>query len=320
MTDFTPQPRREFLRRSSQSVLLLGAAGSLGSLGNSSQVEASSPPVPREKRASLIATGAGRARKIAVGPQDQIYVAADANILIFDASGEKQQTIKLPRPARCLAVNRQGRIYAGLLDRVLVMDAHGKELSVWNSASVKSIYAGIAVSEDEVFIADAGTKRIWRINFEGELLGIIHGKNGFTSPAEFFSVQLGSGGSVRVVNSARHQIESYRTTGEFVSSWGERSRGIEGFSGCCNPVSFVELPNGNYITAERGQPRVKLYNPQGQFQKLIAGPEQFALNAKTSNKDNSPGCTSGGLDVAMDSTGAALVLDRVTGHIHRFVV
>lgn len=318
MTSALPQEsRRDFLTRSTQGLTVLGTVSVCGSLGFPSTGAASTKPAERPK---VFSTKAKRARKIAVGPQDQIYVAADREVLVFDTRGQKQNSIPLPRPARSLAVDPDNRLYVGLMDRVLVFDSQAKEISVWEQFSEKTILSGIAVSKKNIFLADAGQQVIWQLNREGQVEGRIQGKNGFVAPAEFFSVELGTDGNVRVVNSARHRIESYRTNGAFVSAWGEKSRTLQGFGGCCNPVSLAPLPNGTYLTAERGRPRVKLYDENGKFQKLLAGPETFETNARISGKDNAPGCTSGGLDVAVDSTGAVLVLDRVTGLVHRFSV
>jgi sugar lactone lactonase YvrE len=292
----------------------------LGGLALSSHSGAYASPVPEADRFYTFSTGAGRPRKIAVGPRDQIYVAADRQVLVFDALGRQLSTIKLPRPARCLAVDAEGFLTVGLINQIRRIDASGKEIAVWSHFSDKSILSGIALSQESVFVADAGQQCIWRLDGSGKVLGQIEGKNGFASPAEFFAVGSGSDGLVRVANSARHRIESYQADGTFLGAWGQSSRTIEGFSGCCNPVSFVQLANGNFFTAERGRPRVKLYDSNGRFQKLLAGPEQFAKNAAASVKDNTEGCTTGGLDVAVDSTGAAIVLDRVTGIVHRIPV
>ncbi|MCA9069334.1 MAG: hypothetical protein KDA84_10445, partial [Planctomycetaceae bacterium] len=259
MTSSPHESRRDFLTRSTQGLTAMGTVAAWGSLSLPSSSVASEKPRSPVERPDVFATHAKRARKIAVGPKDQIFVAADQEVLVFNAQGQKQNSLPLPRPARCLAVAGDGRLYVGLIDRVHVFDAKLKEVSVSKRFSEKTIFSGIAISEKHLFLADAGQHVIWRCDLQARMEYVFYGKNGFASPAEFFSIELGTDGNVRVVNSARHRVESYRSDGTFVSTWGERSRTLEGFGGCCNPVSLAPLSNGAFITAERGQPRVKLY-------------------------------------------------------------
>jgi hypothetical protein len=50
---------------------------------------------------------------------------------------------------------------------------------------------------------------------------------------------------------------------------------LEGFAGCCNPVHLAILPNGNFITYEKGLDRIKIYGPTGNFECVVAGPGSF---------------------------------------------
>ena len=303
--------RRRFLATSAAGVALAGTATIGGYLVRESLTSDSS-----HQNKQTINTGAKQARRIAIGPQDDIYVAADRAILVFDKAGNKKSEITLPRPARCLTVDDAGSIFVGLLNSVVIYNNDGLQQSEWNSLGADAVISGISLSGDNVFVADAGNKTIHRFNRDGELLGKLdHADNHFQVPAEFFSIEPGVDGTLHVVHPGRHRVETYSSTGELLRTWGERSRTLAGFSGCCNPVSLAVLPDGGYITAERGQPRIKQYTADGTFQKLLLGPEEFAANAKASRDDNSAGCHSGGFDVAVDSTGRVLVLDRVTAEI-----
>jgi uncharacterized cupin superfamily protein len=88
--------------------------------------------------------------------------------------------------------------------------------------------------------------------------------------------------------------------------------GITGFCGCCNPINFALLPDGRYVTCEKGLPRVKIYSATGEFQSVVAGGESFAENARACGPFD---CTAGGLDAAVDSQGHVYILDMVTGDI-----
>jgi hypothetical protein len=115
-----------------------------------------------------------------------------------------------------------------------------------------------------------------------------------------------------VNNPGRHRMERYSVDGDYSGAWGVTSMGIEGFCGCCNPIGFALLPDGKYVTCEKGLPRVKVYNAHGEFESVVAGVETFAANAKACGPSD---CTAGGLDVAADAQGRIYILDLVTGDI-----
>ncbi len=85
----------------------------------------------------------------------------------------------------------------------------------------------------------------------------------------------------------------------------------DGFCGCCNPVNFAVLPDGGFVTCEKGLPRVKIHDADGVFASVVAGPEGFAENWRVCILNALSNCQTGGLDVAVDSMGRILVLDPV---------
>jgi len=123
---------------------------------------------------------------------------------------------------------------------------------------------------------------------------------------------------LRVVNPGPHKIEAYTFYGDMEFSWGETSIGIKGFSGCCNPVSFAILPDGRFVTAEKGVPRVKIYSDSGVFLSVVAGMESFRDTVGVYDPDDT-GDTRKALDVAVDSGGRILVLDPVDKSVRVFV-
>ena len=70
----------------------------------------------------------------------------------------------------------------------------------------------------------------------------------------------------------------------------------EGFSGCCNPAHFAFLPDGRFVTSEKGLVRVKTYKPSGEFDAVVAAPVKFAEEGKAP-------------DLAADAAGNVYVLD-----------
>jgi hypothetical protein len=265
-------------------------------------------PVPREG-----------ALRIAMGPEDQLHVAAGSYVTVLDRDGARSREVALPSPARSLAVARDGTLYAGLRDHVAVFDAKGQRRETWEvPPGRKACFTGIAVGESDVFVADAGNRIVYRYDRSGKLLQRIGQRDkdrsipGFVVPSPFFDLELHRDGLLRVANPGRHQVEAYTFDGDLELSWGRPSMGIEGFCGCCNPINLALLPNGRIVTCEKGLPRVKVYTVEGQLESVVAGPEAFAENAKACGPDD---CSSGGLDAAVDSTGRVHVLDLVTNNV-----
>jgi hypothetical protein len=92
----------------------------------------------------------------------------------------------------------------------------------------------------------------------------------------------------------------------------------DGFSGCCNPAAFALLPDGGFVTAEKGLPRVKIYDAEGVFVGFVAGAEEFAEAGVVGYDKGAAGDAEGALDVAADSQGRILVLEPRTGRIRVF--
>ncbi len=313
--------RRQFLTHSAQGAALLGIGGTLGYVARNQRADDDlvTNQATGTKPAGAFQTGARRPRGIALGQDDRVYIAADQGVLGFGPDGKQLSRIEFGRPARCLATRENGDLLIGLAHHVEVVDAHLVRKAAWPSLGKRSLITGVAVAGDETFVADRANRLLCRCDAAGNVLTRFRpDAAGFASLAEFFSLAA-SDGLLHVANPLRHRIETYTSDGEFVSAWGKRSRHLAGFSGCCNPVSFAVLSDGRFVTAERGQPRVKLYDASGQFVSLLAGPERFAANARASAGDNGDGCQTGGFDVAIDSGERVLILDRVTGEVHIMV-
>jgi hypothetical protein len=256
--------------------------------------------------------------RIAAGPDDRFYIAAGNYVSVVDREGARVSEIALPGPARCLAVAGDGTIYAGLRDHVEVFDRQGQRVAAWESPGKKTWLTGLAVGDKDVFAADAGNRVVLRYDKTGKLIGRIGEKNkernipGLIVPSPYLDVKLARDGLLRVNNPGRYRVEAYTANGDLEFSWGRPSAAIEGFCGCCNPVGLALLPDGRYVTCEKGLPRVKIYSKEGVFECVVAGPESFSENwQKCSPSD----CTTGGLDAAVDAGERIYVLDVVEANV-----
>jgi len=263
-------------------------------------------------------TGFKTPRGIAVGPQDQLWVCGDKAVRCFD--GKLLSEFKTSGEPQCVApsaslgagVAKAGTVYAGMKDHVEVFDAQGKPEGVWESLGPKAFVTSIAAGEKDVFVADAGNRVVLHYDLAGKLIHRIGEKDekknvpGLIVPSPYCHVALGSKDSIWVANPGRRRMECYNFAGDLRWWWGKASPKIEGFCGCCNPTHFAILPDGRFVTSEKGLPRVKIYTASGEFESVVAAPASFA------------GGTAG-LDVAADSTGRVLVLDPVAKTVRVFV-
>jgi len=239
---------------------------------------------------------------IAINPDDKIYVSGDSSVLIFIKEGSIETTIKTGKAVHCLAIDENRELYLGMIDHVEIYNEKGIKRAHWESLGENAIITSIAVSNQHIFIADAGNRIVWKFDMNGKLQGRIGEKNetkdipGFVIPSPYFDVAVDPDGFLWAANTGRHSLENYTADGDFRSSWGEYSMKIDGFCGCCNPSHFIILDDGSFVTSEKGIPRVKVYNRLGNLVSIIVGADQFIEGTV-------------GLDLAKDSSQRIYVLD-----------
>jgi hypothetical protein len=269
-------------------------------------------------------TGFRQSRAIALDSAGRMYVAGDKAIRVLSNTGNQERLIELAGEPQCLAVSEDGKLYIGLRERVEVVDAQGRPAAAWPSPGVGTVLTSIAKHGDDVFVADAGHRVVLHYSAEGTLIKRIGEKDpdrnapGFVIPSPHFDLAVSRDGLLRVVNPGRHRIEAYTFDGDFEFGWGERSVGIEGFCGCCNPVSFALLPDGGFVTAEKGLVRVKVYNSDGAFVGVVAGPAQLAGGQRVRVCETPQECQGSGLDVAATADGRVYILDPTDNVIRIF--
>jgi hypothetical protein len=239
---------------------------------------------------------------IAVDPQDNIYVTGDQILVSYRPDGTKRFQADLNETANCLACGPDKKIYLGMRNHIEILDQSGKPIAVWTPIDSQSVITSIAVAPRYVFIADAGQRLVWRYNLDGQARKKIAEKDsaqgipGLIIPSPYCDVAIDPDGYLWVANTGRHAFENYTMDGQLRSRWERISMTVDGFCGCCNPTHFALLPDGSFVTSEKGIARVKIHKPTGEFSCVVAGPEQFDDGTV-------------GLDLAVDSQERVLVLD-----------
>ena len=339
--------RRQFLRRSVGGASLFGLGSATGLLGFPAQAEQAGvtgggsggrslgkeytydvskffktdPALIQYDEAAKIATGLKELSAVAIGPEDRVLAAGDKAIRVFSKTGERTGEFKLDERPRCLAAAANGNIFVGMKDHVEVFDASGARQARWDNAGGDALLTAVAVAEKDVFVADAGNRVVLRYDLGGKLLGRIGKKNpdkhilGFIVPSPFLDLAVGADGILWVVNPGRHRLEAYTFDGDLQSFWGKESLGVKGFCGCCNPIHFARLPDGRFVTSEKGLPRVKVYSAKGEFEGVVAGPELFPNQTANPNSTAAHGVC---MDLAVDSAGRVLLADASTREVRVF--
>ena len=251
-------------------------------------------------------------RGIAAGPDGRIQITADTAWLTLDASGAVVAQTPLAEAANAVAVAGDGTVYLGLVSHVELFGPDRARIAVWGEPETDSLITSVAVgAEDDVFVADAGAHLVWRYDRQGRLRNRIGERDpaqkvpGFVVPSPYFDVAVGNDGTVWAVNPGRHELENFTPEGQLLRSWGKEAVGLDGFVGCCNPSHIARLPDGSFVTSEKGVPRVKQYAADGRFLGVVAGADRFT-----------PGTV--GLDLAVDNQGRILVLDPKRGVVRIF--
>ena len=258
-------------------------------------------------------------RAIAAGPDDAIYVGGDKRVVVLHPDGRPVREIELEAEPTCLAVGGEGhaqagRLYVGGANGVATFSPDGAASGRWAGPGERAVLTSIALAEEDVFIADAGNRVVWRYDVAGQLLGKIgepdeaRGLRGFVIPSPYFDAAVTHDQLLRVVNPGARRIEAYTFDGDPMGQWGQAGPGIEGFFGCCNPAQLCLVAGDRFVTVEKGLPRVKVYDINGKFESVVAGPEQLAPTPTVTAETRSEHQLQV-FDVAADSRGRILVLD-----------
>lgn len=248
---------------------------------------------------------------IAVDSFDNIFVSAENSIIKYDAHGKDILSIAVSDPILAMTFDPVGNLYGATKNTLTSFDENGINKKRLISLSDKSIITSIAASEENIYVADAGTKLVHIYNLEGEFKKSIGSKefnNGvpwFIVPSPYFDLAVDNKNKLWVVNPGKHELGQYTLDGELISSWGSASAKLEAFCGCCNPINFAFTSDNNFVTSEKGLVRVKEYNENGLFQTVVAGPDSFDDNYVR-------------LDLAVDSKNRILVLDNTARKVKIF--
>lgn len=257
----------------------------------------------------VINTGLTNLTGIALNNDDRVFVSGNGRITEFKTDGSKLIDFPVDTLASCIAVNGDD-IYIGAGYTVYHYKTNGTRTGILRSDAHKGHITSIGINEGFIYAADAVSKRIIKFSPDGKLISEIGRKDtatgapGFVLPSMYFDIAFDSFNGLWAANTGRLRLENYTAKGIFESSWGISSIRSEGFAGCCNPAHFALLPDGGFITYEKGIDKIKEFGPTGQFICLVAGAGSF--RGKT---DLQLGNNNLVKDIATGSDGKVYILD-----------
>ncbi len=232
---------------------------------------------------------------------NKIFVTGDKKLQVIDITGQLIAEISLPENPKTVEVYND-KLYVSINNQIMVYNQNGELEKEWEKAGENTLITAIAAIENNVFVADAGKRKIHRYSVQGDKLAEFDGKadegvlHGFIIPSPYFDLDINADGDLWVVNPGLHALENYTEEGNLREHWNKTTMQTEGFSGCCNPAHFTFLPDGRFVTSEKGLVRIKTYKPSGEFEGVVAAPAKFK------DEGEAP-------DIAADSQGKIYALD-----------
>lgn len=273
------------------------------------------------QREAMFAVGHPAPRRLVWSGDDTLCVAAGRTVRRLNLEGGLASEVVVGDLARAVRVTPSGELWVALPNRVDVYAATGERIARWPAFSGQAFLTGLAVGEQEVWVADSGNRVVYRCDRQGRIelrLGerdASRGVAGLVLPSPYLQVELAEDGTVWWNNAGRHKIERSSRDGEPLGSWGRPGAGLETFCGCCNPVGFALMPGGGWVTAEKGLPRVKVYREDGTLESVVAAPDAFAPVGSEERPGRRPDTHHEGLDVAVSPAGRVAVLDLVGAQV-----
>lgn len=208
-----------------------------------------------------------------------IYLAAKSSVKTLLPDGQLMSEFPVEEDPHCLAVDND-KVVLGYEKSFTAYSLKGEKLFQSGTINDSTVIASLAIRNGQIVVADMGKRRIWIFSQDKlvkEIEGVSGAKNlhGFVIPSPYFDVAVNSANELWAANTGMHTLQQYDENGNLVRSWEKISLQIDGFSGCCNPAHFTFLPDGRFVTSEKGLPRIKVYKPDGTLESVVAPPDKF---------------------------------------------
>jgi DNA-binding beta-propeller fold protein YncE len=259
--------------------------------------------------------GIDQLKSIARDERGWFYLAGQTGVVVFDGEWNRKMELQTSLPATGVAVAGDGTVFVSEQQKVHVFSRDGKRVASWGVAGKESqpfsYLTGLAVALPNVWVADAGNRVVHRFDATGDFIADLGGRNpetnerGLICPSPYLDCATAADGTLWVGNPGKWRIEHYDLNNALVGFWGRSGLADDCFSGCCNPTNLALTPDGNFVTAEKGRPRIKLLDPRGNLLAVMPD-EGFSIQST-------------GMDLAADAAGHIYATDPVSNKVLIFV-
>jgi hypothetical protein len=211
----------------------------------------------------------------------RIFLLMEEYLRVITTEGSEQARWSLTERPTCITIGPEETVLIGFGKHIARYTLNGEEVGRSRPLDGNALFTAVAVSDDQIFVADAGNKMVRVFSFALQETGHFKGVSGVTDdhgfilPSPRFDLAVNSDNELWVVNPGLQTLQNYSHDGRLRGYWGKPAFHPEGFSGCCNPCRFAFLPNGDFVTSEKGLVRVKIHKPSGELRSIVAGPEEF---------------------------------------------
>jgi hypothetical protein len=250
---------------------------------------------------------------IAVDQQDRVWVGGSFGVKVLNECLRETGGWSTAESVHALGLDHEGNVYALHATSVEKYSPEGKPLLKWGKGGCGgdsfSYATGICVDGENVFIADAGLKAVFRFNRQGEPMNEIASTavgattTGFFIPTPYFDCAVHEG-VLYIPNPGHLRVEQYDFEGHLLGTWGKQGAKEDELPGCSNPTNLAILPDGRIVVSQKGQPCLKIFDPKGVYQKTL-GTSLFAESTQ-------------GIDLAVNSQARVYAVDPDTCRIHFF--
>ncbi|MFA6127942.1 MAG: hypothetical protein WC699_11595 [Bacteroidales bacterium] len=211
---------------------------------------------------------------------NRLYLVEDFYLVIVSPEGKKLVKTELPESPICVTASSKG-IFIGYKNHISQYTTDGMLVKNWEPLNDSAVITSLALADSLLFAADAGNRKVLKYRTDGTFSGSFNGKrdsadlHGFIIPSPYFELAVNPYGELWVVNPGMHAFENYSFDGTLREYWDKTGMTIDAFSGCCNPAQMAVMPNGSFVTAEKGMVRIKIHKASGELESVVAPAEMF---------------------------------------------
>lgn len=211
------------------------------------------------------------AKSITTDRDGTFYILGSNNLLIYSDTMQMRDEIPLSDSPQVVKYITDMGLIIAFEDSVNLLDKSGTFIErLWTMDRVSGITSLEAV-DNYLFLLDVLNRRVIRLDLLSRDVKSFYRYDGkrFIIPSPYFEIVKSLGSTMWITDPGRHRVIQFDTDLNILSQFGEGSFTLEGFVGCCNPSNISLTKEGNIITAEKGEKRIKLYSYSGKYLGLI---------------------------------------------------